>query len=182
MSSSVSVSPTLRAAIDEIVGAAAHPDRLARVGAVLRDITHRLHALGDLIHEADDDEVLLNASDALTIYHITLTPGLEYPPHNHRMDALIGIYRGGETNFIYPESEGRLQAADRRDVVAPAVVHMPAATVHSVANSGSARSGALHVYLGNLPATRRQMWCFWGDGPQDFDNDRYLAGARRIER
>jgi predicted metal-dependent enzyme (double-stranded beta helix superfamily) len=98
------------------------------------------------------------------------------------MDALIGIYPGGETNFIHTESDGRLQAAERRDVVAPAVIHMPAATVHSVANTGSARSGALHVYLGNLPNTRRQMWRFAGDGPEDFDNDRYLAGARRIER
>jgi len=174
------VSPTLQAAIDAIVDAAAKPDRLDRVDAVLRDTTNRFHSLGRLIHEEGDDEVLLHASEALTIYHITLTPGLHYPPHNHLMDALIGIYLGRETNFFYAGSDGRLQMPQTHDVIAPAVVHLHPGAVHSVANTGSARSGALHVYLGNLPQTRRQMWRFAGERPEAFDNERYLAGARPI--
>ncbi|WP_223262305.1 autotransporter [Variovorax beijingensis] len=181
MTSHPLVSSTLQTAIDEIVDAAAKADRLDRVAAVLRDITARFHALGELIHEASDDEVLLCANDTLTIYHITLTPGLQYPPHNHLMDALIGIYRGKETNFIYPLSEGRLQVPEQREAIAPEVVHLPPDTVHAVANPGTARSGALHVYLGNLLRTKRQMWRFAGDWPDVFDNHRYLAEARAIE-
>jgi predicted metal-dependent enzyme (double-stranded beta helix superfamily) len=175
-----SISPVLRAAIDEIVEAAGRPDRHDRIGPLLRDITNRFHELGALLHEEDNDEVLLHASEALTIYHITLTPGLQYPPHDHLMDAFIGIYLGGETNFIYPRSAVRLELPARRDVTAPAVVHLPPDAVHAVANTGNARSGALHVYLGNLPQTRRQMWGFAGDRPEAFDNDRYLAGARAV--
>jgi predicted metal-dependent enzyme (double-stranded beta helix superfamily) len=180
MTRSVPISSTLQAAIDAIVEAAAKPDRRDRIGSVLRDTTNHFHSLGRLIHEERDDEVLLHASDALTIYHITLTPGLQYPPHNHLMDALIGIYLGGETNFFYAGSDGPLQIPQTHDVIAPTVVHLPPDAVHSVANTGSQRSGALHVYLGNLPQTRRQMWRFAGERPEAFDNERYLAGARPV--
>ena len=96
----LSATSALHAVIADIIDAAASPNPLQRIEAVLRDITNRFHALGTLVHEEDDDEVLLHASPNLTIYHITLSPGLQYPPHNHLMDALIGIYKGGETNFV----------------------------------------------------------------------------------
>jgi hypothetical protein len=91
----------LRMAVDDIIKAAASPNPLQQIKAVLQDYTNRFHALGMLVHEQDDDEVLLHASGTLTIYHITLSPGLQYPPHNHLMDALIGINKGGEMNFVY---------------------------------------------------------------------------------
>lgn len=174
-------SSALHAVIADIVGAATSANPLQRIETVLRDITNRFHALGALVHEEDDDEVLLHASPNLTIYHITLSPGLQYPPHNHLMDALIGIYKGGETNFVYPVAAGKLEAAERRDFTAPALVHLPPHTVHSVANTGGARSGALHVYLGDLPRTDRQLWSLPGNQAEAFDNDRYLAGARPIQ-
>jgi predicted metal-dependent enzyme (double-stranded beta helix superfamily) len=172
----------LHAATDAIVRAAQGFDPLRRIEAALRDLTHRFHALGALVHEEEDDEVLLHASDKLTIYHITLSPGLQYPPHNHLMDALIGIYRGGETNFIYPVIGGTLGVPERRDSTAPALVHLPPQTVHSVANTGSARSGALHVYLGDLTHIHRQLWSHPGGQAEPFDNDRYLAGAHAIQQ
>ena len=171
----------LQAATREILTAAAGPDPLARIEAVLRDMASRFHSFGALVHEEEDDEVLLHASENLTIYHITLSPGLQYPPHNHLMDALIGIYWGGETNFVYPVAADRLQAPERHDVIAPAVVRLPADAVHSVANTGTSRSGALHVYLGNLPSTRRQLWGHPTRRAEPFDNDRYLAGARPMD-
>jgi predicted metal-dependent enzyme (double-stranded beta helix superfamily) len=178
----LSASSTLRAATDEIVNAATRPDPLERITTVLRDIANHFHSLGVLVHEEDDDEVLLHASQNLTIYHITLSPGLQYPPHNHLMDALIGIYKGGETNFVYPVADGKLGVPERRDSIAPAVVHLPPHAVHSVANTGSARSGALHVYLGDLLGTHRHMWSPESNQAEPFDNDRYLAGAQPIEQ
>src|SRR5437773_10353 len=174
----VSAGSALHAVTSDIVDAAGRPDPLDRIRTVLRDVTNRFHALGVLVHEEEDDEVLLHASRNLTIYHITLSPGLQYPPHNHLMDALIGIYRGGETNFVYPVAGGKLGVPERRDCTAPALVHLPPDTVHSVANTGSARSGALHVYLGDLPKTHRHMWLLQGNQAESFENDRYLAGAR----
>lgn len=178
----IPVGSPLYAVVDDIVNAAGSPDPLARTRAVLGEHTNRLHTLGALAHEEEDDEVLLHASRNLTIYHITLSPGLQYPPHNHLMDALIGIYKGGETNFIYPDAASKLDAPQRQDSTAPTVLHLPPHTVHSVANTGNARSGALHVYLGNLPATHRQLWDLQSNQAEPFDNDRYLAGAQPIEQ
>lgn len=177
----ISASSALHAVTRDIISAAESPNPLERLKTVLRDVTNRFHALGALVHEEDDDEVLLHASRNLTIYHITLSPGLQYPPHNHLMDALIGIYKGGETNFVYSVSDGKLGAPERRDSTAPALVHLPPQTVHSVANTGSARSGALHVYLGDLTRTHRHLWSLPSNQAEPFDNDRYLAGARPIE-
>lgn len=178
----ISATSVLHAAIRDIVDAAKSPHALERIETVLRDLTDRFHSLGALVHEEDEDEVLLHASQNLTIYHITLAPGLQYPPHNHLMDALIGIYQGGETNFVYPVVGDEIGIAERHDYTAPALVHLPPHTVHAVANTGSARSGALHVYLGDLTQTRRQLWSFQSNRAEPFDNDRYLAGARGIEQ
>jgi predicted metal-dependent enzyme (double-stranded beta helix superfamily) len=177
----LSANSPLHAGVDDIVNAAESPYPLQRIKTVLGDLTNRLHTLGVLVHEEEDDEVLLHASSNLTIYHITLSPGLQYPPHNHLMDALIGIYKGGETNFVYPVAAGKLEVPERRDFTAPDLVHLPPHTVHSVANTGSARSGALHVYLGDLPRTHRQLWNLQGNQVESFDNDRYLTGARPIQ-
>ncbi|MGX5832392.1 autotransporter [Mesorhizobium sp. 43Arga] len=178
----LSADSPLYPAIKDIVNAAAGANPFDAVKAVLRDYTNRFHALGGLVHEEDDDELLLHASPELTIYHITLSPGVQYPPHNHLMDALIGIYWGGETNFIYPLAGERVDEPERQDFSAPALVHMSANTIHSVANTGSARSGALHVYLGDLPGTDRQLWSLADNRPEPFDNARYMAGARSIRQ
>lgn len=177
---SLSASSILHAATRDLVDAAEGLDPLQRIKTVLDELTNRFHSSGVLVHEEEDDEVLLHASPNLTIYHITLSPGLQYPPHNHLMDALIGIYKGGETNFVYPVVGGEIGIPERHDYTAPALVHLPSHVVHAVANSGSGRSGALHVYLGDLPQTRRQMWSFQSNRAEPFDNDRYLAGARGI--
>jgi predicted metal-dependent enzyme (double-stranded beta helix superfamily) len=178
----ISTSSPLHAVTNEIIDAAASPDPLERIKTVLHEITNRFHALGALLHEEEDDEVLLHASPNLTIYHITLSPGLQYPAHNHLMDAVIGIYKGGETNFVYPQADDKLEEPERRDVTAPALIHLPSETVHSVANTGSERSGALHVYLGDLTHTDRHMWDLQDRQAEPFDNNRYLAGARPIEQ
>jgi predicted metal-dependent enzyme (double-stranded beta helix superfamily) len=168
--------------IKDIVNAAASAAPFEQVRAVLSGYTNRFHALGRLVHEEDEDELLLHASAKLTIYHITLSPGVQYPPHNHLMDALIGIYWGGETNFIYPLAGDRVAEPERQDFSAPALVHMSSNTIHSVANTGSARSGALHVYLGDLPGTDRQLWSLADNRPEWFDNIRYMASARPIQQ
>jgi predicted metal-dependent enzyme (double-stranded beta helix superfamily) len=173
----------LHAATKDIINAAESLSPLERVKTVLKEITDRFHATGGLVHEESEDEVLLHASPNLTIYHITLSPGLQYPPHNHLMDALIGIYWGGETNFIYPVAAGgKLEAPERNHSIAPALVHLPPQTVHSVANTGSARSGALHVYLGDLTRIHRKLWDLQSNQAEPFDNERYLSGAQPVSK
>jgi hypothetical protein len=147
---------------------------------VLRDITSRFHALGALVHEEEDDEVLLHASPRLTIYHITLSPGLQYPPHNHLMDALIGIYKGGETNFVYPVAAGKLEIPERRDCTAPAVVHLPPHTSFGESTGGELFAIPLH----RSPGWERQkitdhLEHIWGNSIAIFTSGRRIVFAIR---
>jgi predicted metal-dependent enzyme (double-stranded beta helix superfamily) len=37
-------------------------------------------------------ELVLFRDTRLTIIQVTIAPGLQYPPHNHGMEAAIGLY------------------------------------------------------------------------------------------
>ena len=64
----LSASSALHAVTKNIVNAAESPNPLQRIKTVLRDLTNRFHSLGVLVHEEEGDEVLLHASQNLTIY------------------------------------------------------------------------------------------------------------------
>ena len=46
-------------------------------------------------------ELVLLRDPRLTVIQVTIGPGLRYPPHNHGMEAAIGLYSGVERNLWY---------------------------------------------------------------------------------
>src|SRR5687768_3437291 len=58
-------------------------------------------AIGTALPLTQEDETLLHTSAELTVYSLRLTPRIHYPPHDHRMTAIIGLYEGVETNYLY---------------------------------------------------------------------------------
>jgi predicted metal-dependent enzyme (double-stranded beta helix superfamily) len=132
-----------------------------------------------LAHESD--ELLLAATPEMTAYHITLTPGIHYPPHDHRMPAMIGLYRGTETSIAYRRHGDALVEERRHDHAGPCVAELPADAIHSVVNLGPAPSAAIHVYFGDLIHVARSVWDAEGRGERPFDNRFYFAQARRWE-
>jgi predicted metal-dependent enzyme (double-stranded beta helix superfamily) len=126
-----------------------------------------------------EDEFLVLASPALSIYHITLTPGVSYPPHDHRMPAMIGLYDGVETNCTYRRSGAGLELVQTRDYRAPCVEALPADTIHSVLNPGTVRSAAIHVYFGDLTSMKRSVWDSALCQERPFDNTFYFQQARQ---
>jgi predicted metal-dependent enzyme (double-stranded beta helix superfamily) len=68
--------------------------------------------------EHDSDEMLLASSPELTIYHIALSPRIHYPPHDHRVPAIIGLYQGAETSFSYQRDGRALLRGKRHDYAA----------------------------------------------------------------
>jgi predicted metal-dependent enzyme (double-stranded beta helix superfamily) len=130
--------------------------------------------------EHDDDEMLLASSPALTVYHITLSPRIHYPPHEHRVPAMIGLYQGTETSFSYRRDGTALVQTERHDHAAPSVAALPRDVIHSVVNMGDARSAAIHVYFGELTAVERSIWDLDLRGERRFDNRFYFEQARRL--
>lgn len=131
--------------------------------------------------EHDDDEVLLASSPELTVYHITLSPRIHYPPHDHRVPAMIALYHGAETSFSYRRVGCALERVRRHDYAAPSIAELPDDVIHSVVNMGTARSAAIHVYFGDLKKVTRSIWDRDLQAERPFDNEFYFAQATRLE-
>jgi predicted metal-dependent enzyme (double-stranded beta helix superfamily) len=127
----------------------------------------------------DTVEILLFESAHLTAYHIRLPGGIHYPPHEHRMRVLIGVYDGAETNCFYRRVQDRvIELAATRVFRAGDVEVLPPDAIHSVANGGPGPSMAVHCYLGNLGAQARGLWSHRLDDEAPFDVGRYFREAR----
>jgi predicted metal-dependent enzyme (double-stranded beta helix superfamily) len=137
-------------------------------------------SLGAALPASQEDETLLHASAGLTVYSLRLTPRIHYPPHDHRMAAVVGLYEGVETNCFYRREGPRLVRTSVSDSHAPEVVVLPADTIHSVANPGRIYSRAIHVYLGPLTQIARSVWTAEGLQERPFENSFYFAQARAL--
>ena len=148
--------------------------------ALLDATVNALHKQRRRWIEHDDDELLLLSSPQLTVYHIALSPRIHYPPHEHRVPAMIGLYQGTETSFSYRRDGKALVQAERHDHAAPCVAALPADVIHSVVNLGDARSAAIHVYFGELTGVERSIWDLDLREERRFDNRFYFEQARRL--
>jgi predicted metal-dependent enzyme (double-stranded beta helix superfamily) len=148
--------------------------------ALLDATVEALVARTDRWIEHDSDEMLLASSAELTVYHVALTPRIHYPPHDHRVPAMIALYQGAETSFSYRRNGRALVRVERRDHAAPCVAALPADAIHSVVNLGDVRSAAIHVYFGDLTAVERSIWDADLREERRFDNRFYFEQARTL--
>jgi predicted metal-dependent enzyme (double-stranded beta helix superfamily) len=178
----VSPNPTIVDFLTSAREALAAPSPQRAMRALLETTVATLHSRADRWIEHDGDEMLLTASRDLTIYHIALSPHVHYPPHEHRIPALIALYRGTETSFSYERRRTTLVREQRHDYTAPFVATLPADVIHSVVNPGDAPSAAVHVYFGDLTTVERSIWSADLREERRFDNRFYFEQARRLER
>jgi len=113
------------------------------------------HALGPV--ELDGISTLHNDAD-LTILRVAWTPGMALNPHEHRMWAVIGMYRGQEDNAFYRRAPAGLDPAGGRDIRIGDVLVLGDDVIHSVANTGRDFAVALHVYGGDFVHQPRSQW------------------------
>ena len=166
----------LAAAREALAGAAPEPAMRALLEATVAALQARP---GPWIAH-DGDELLLASSPEMTVYHIALSPRIHYPPHEHRMPAMIGLYQGMETSFSYRRDGAALVQTGRHDHTAPCVADLPADVIHSVVNLGDVRSAAIHVYFGDLTSVERSIWDAGLQAERRFDNQFYFEQARRL--
>jgi predicted metal-dependent enzyme (double-stranded beta helix superfamily) len=137
-------------------------------------------SISTALPKAKEDETLLHESAELTVYSLRLTPCILYPPHDHRMTAVIGLYEGFETNYFFRRDGRRLVSTGVSESCAPEVVVLPPDAIHSVANPGQSYSRAIHVYLGPLTKIARSVWAADGMRERPFDNSFYFEQARPL--
>ena len=122
----------------------------------------------------------LHVSDNLTILNIAWGPGLRFPPHNHNMWAVIGIYTGREDNIFWRKlKDGKhIEAAGAKSLMAGTANPLGRDIVHSVTNPIEKFTSAIHVYGGDFFAPGRSEW-----DPESLEEQPYdIDNAKRIFR
>lgn len=127
-------------------------------------------------------ELVLFRDPRLTIIQVTVAPGLQYPPHNHGMEAAIGLYAGLERNLWFgPVESDSIVARGMSELRAKDTIKMAGGVIHAVANPAGGHSAGVHVYLGDLIAHDRTLWHPDTLQPMPFDNDKYFGLVREAE-
>ncbi len=135
-------------------------------------------ALRQVFKDFGEEEDLVHQSEGITIYHVRLSPGIQFPPHDHGMTAMIGVYEGEETNAFFKRNGSGLSPAGERTLNAGDFIQIKQGGIHSVVNNGAKRAAALHVYMGHLGNEHRSCWHPQTEEEHTFDMEDYFRWAK----
>ncbi|SDR57099.1 Predicted metal-dependent enzyme of the double-stranded beta helix superfamily [Rhizobiales bacterium GAS113] len=168
--------------VGEIRGSVRSAAPIEQTKALLEGLMADPDAIEAGLPTISEDETLLHVESGFTIFHIRLPPGVRYPPHEHGIIALLGLYRGRETNLFFRRTGRGLEQIGQKEYVSPTVAMLPADAIHAVCNQGEAAGAALHIYLGNLLEQERSMWHPDLVGERRYDQETYDGWAQKLQR
>ena len=147
--------------VDELVAgcveAVAEQDR----HLALREVLERAVADDQLINSLIRPEGGLNnlyASSELTVLNVIWPPNISLYPHDHRMWAAIGIYRGREDNAFYRRQGATIVESGGKTLSEGDVQFLGDDAIHGVHNPARDYTGAIHVYGGDFFEVPRSQW------------------------
>ena len=108
-------------------------------------------------------------SPELTVQRIVWPNGVITPPHEHRMWAVVGVFRGQEDNELWRRTPIGLERCGGTEVGAGEVIVLGPEAVHAVSNPRRYSTIGLHVYGGDILTTPRSEWDLAGDREHLFD-------------
>lgn len=150
---------------------------MEQVVEYLNDVVRNPDAIKRDMPDFDCDEVLLYVDDKVTAYYIATTPQINYPPHEHEMEAVAAVYGGAETHDFFDRDGENIRHRCQISFPAPSVIDLTTDCVHSICNLGDKPNETLHFYFGDLENQARTMWDMQGRNPGQYDQDRYMSLA-----
>lgn len=145
---------------------------LAELTEAIRDDTPQL-AVRDVLQRALDrpseladalpctraEFVPLLTTPEITVMKTVWAPGMQVPPHDHRMWGAIAVYTGKEDNTFWRRAGSGIEQSGGKELAQGDVGLMGSDTIHSVhAPLSRAWTGAIHVYGGDFVTQERSMW------------------------
>ncbi|MGQ0802846.1 MAG: hypothetical protein ACT4PI_03120 [Actinomycetota bacterium] len=94
----------------------------------------------------------------LTVMKVIWAPGMSIYPHDHRMWAAIGIYRGREDNTFFRRTGDEIVRSGTKESNDGDVILLGDDVVHAVENPLSECTGAIHVYGGDFFNREMSQW------------------------
>ncbi|MEA2670255.1 MAG: hypothetical protein QOG45_475 [Chloroflexota bacterium] len=150
---------TLDGLVERCLAASRGPGGAEDVGEVLRSAISRPEeldvALGPVTAAG---ETTLFSSSELTVARLVWGPRMVMYPHDHRMWAVIGVYRGAERNLLHRRSGDGLAPAGTLEIGAGEIALLDSDVIHSVVNPLAGFSAALHVFGGDFVHQPRSEW------------------------
>jgi predicted metal-dependent enzyme (double-stranded beta helix superfamily) len=148
-------------------------DPAATVAETLRDALQDPRGVADALKAWRDkgggEYGAIHRAEDLTILHASVPPGVESPPHEHTMWAVIGVFEGQEDNTFYRLGNRGIEEVGRASISAGDARVLPDDTIHRIANRQATQLQAIHVYGGDLLGTDRRMWDDATGAPRRFD-------------
>jgi predicted metal-dependent enzyme (double-stranded beta helix superfamily) len=120
---------------------------------------------------------LLHRSAELTVANVVVRAGLPQSlPHDHRMWALVGIYRGQEDNQFFRRADSGLAESGGRSLHVSDTIAMGDDTIHAIRNPlAHSALAAIHVYGGDLFGAERSMWTGTGYDEEPYDDTKVVG-------
>jgi predicted metal-dependent enzyme (double-stranded beta helix superfamily) len=128
----------------------------------IRDLLERTVSRGDELEAvlpATRGELKpLYQSPELTVLNVIWAPGMSLYPHDHRMWAAIGIFRGREDNTLFRRSGEDLTRSGSKELDEGDVLLLGDDAVHAVENPLAECTAAIHVYGGDFFNREMSQW------------------------
>jgi len=147
--------------IDDCKSAAAEPEAQRALHDIVKRAVEKPNELMAGLGEPERAGVnKLYQSDNLTILNLIWGPDMYLHPHNHEMEAVIGLYTGCEENYFYKRTDDGLKLHGNRPAILEPTHVAPLShdVIHAVKNPIMKLTGALHVYTGDFFETPRSEW------------------------
>ncbi len=145
--------------VADCTAASADADPQSAIRDVLaRAVSDHGAVLGELGDPTRAGMDVLLRSPTLTIFAAHWAPQMNLLPHDHRMWALIGIYKGREDNILWRRGPNGIRAIGANVLFEGDVATLPLDVIHSVTNPLQRFTAGLHIYGGDFFDTARSQW------------------------
>ncbi|MDA9930472.1 hypothetical protein N9E91_04435 [Alphaproteobacteria bacterium] len=167
--------------IETVRKAAASPAPAPAVRAVMDAAFANWPAIRAAAPPFEGDEILLFEEEGVSIYLCQFFAGRPIPPHNHNISAVIGLYDGAEDNDLYSTAgEAFLTHSQKVEMKAGDVLSMGPSAIHTVTCRSDVPSLGIHVYLGKLAETERNLFDTEREVVLPFTDDTFNAMVDEI--
>ena len=128
--------------------------------------------------ENDEKDVLLFEDDSVSVWITRFVPDIVIPPHEHKMNAFIGVFQGREKNIFFKRQSDGLKYTGSKVLATGQVLSIGGDGIHSVVADGNEPCCSLHVYTGPLSKTERSIFDWDSGSPIEFTDKNYESMKR----
>jgi predicted metal-dependent enzyme (double-stranded beta helix superfamily) len=113
--------------------------------------------------EKNADEIMLFEDDTVSVWICRFDPYTVVPPHEHKMNAFIGVFKGREKNHFFKNDANGLKYQSTQIIDAGQMTSIGTDGLHAVVAEGEEDCYSLHVYTGPLSKVKRSLFD-WNTG------------------